>query len=181
MDRTMKREQFALAALSLGLLIAVGPQRLSAKERPGSVDSSDPTFRLFQAVDSSKAGKLTQFYVIAGVYRDPATPNEESQHILRVDYDKARGFGRLQIVVRSVGKIQPDQMKAYSPKELFEFGLSDQEKYMKSEAGPFGKPGDMYLRAVPDRPLASVPISDENRRNYEQFLTQHLLPALEKK
>lgn len=181
MDRTTTVEKFALAALCLGLMVAVAPLRLSAKERPVSVDSSDPTFRLFQAVDSSKAGKLTEFYVIACVYKDPATPNEESQHILRVDYDKSRGFGKLQIVVRSVGKIQPDQMKAYTPKDFFEFGLSDQEKYMKSEAGPFGRPGDMYLRAPADRPLASSPISDETRKNYEEFLTHHLIPALEKK
>lgn len=181
MDGNSRTKRTTILALLVSFLTGAALQDVSAKDKPTPVDPNDPTFRFFQAVDASKAGKLTEFYVVAGVYKDPATPNEESQHILKIDYDKMRAFGKLQIVVRSVGKIQPDQMRAYTPKEFFEFGLADQEKYMKSDAGPFGRPGDMYLRSVTDRPLSSAPISDEIRKNYELLLTQHLLPALEKK
>jgi hypothetical protein len=154
---------------------------LSAKEKVAYVDPNDPTFRLYQTLDTARSGKLTDFYVIADVYKDPANPNEELQHILRAEYDKARGFGKLAIFVRSVGKIQPDQLKTYTAKEFYEFGLSDQEKYMKSDAGAFGKTGDVYLRTDTDRPLASAPITDEVKRSYELIVTQHLLPAIEKK
>jgi hypothetical protein len=154
---------------------------LSAKEKAAYVDPNDPTLRFFQLADSSKGGKVTELYVVAGVYRDPARPNEEDQQILKVDYDKAKVFGKLQIVVRSVGKIDSEQIKVYSPKDFFGFGLSDQIKFIKTEAGPFGKPGDMYLQSMPDRPLSSSPITDEVRRSYETLVTEHLLPALEKK
>jgi hypothetical protein len=156
-------------------------QMLFAKEKSVYLDPNDPTLRLFQTIDNSHNGRVTDFYVIADVYRDPANPNEELQHILKADYDKNRGFGKLHVYVRSVGKIQPEQLKTYTAKEFYEFGLSDQEKYMKSEPGVFGKAGDVYLRASSDRPLASMPVTDEVRKNYERLVTQHLLPALEKK
>jgi hypothetical protein len=154
---------------------------LTAKEKSAPVDPNDPTLRLFQKADAIQGGKLTEFYIVGDVYRDPANPNEDSQRILRVEYDKSRMFGKLQIVVRSVGKIQPDQMKAYTAKDFYGFGLSDQAKFIKSDPGPFGKPGDMYLQSQPDRPLSSVPITDDVRRTYETLVTEHLLPALDKK
>ncbi len=152
-----------------------------AKEKVTPVDPNDPTLRLFQLLDSNRGGKLTDFYVIADIYKDPTNPNEELQHILKADYDKTRQFGKFQVLVRSVGRIQPDQMKTYTAKEFYDFGLADQEKFMKSEPGPFGKSGDIYLRAGEDRPLATAPITDEVRKNYEMFVSQHLLRALEKK
>jgi hypothetical protein len=154
---------------------------LLAKEKTPPVDPNDPTLRLFQALDNNRGGKLTDFYLIADVYKDPAGGSEEFQHILKAEYDKNRLFGKLQICVRSVGKILPDQMKTYTAKEFYDFGLMDQAKYMKSEPGEFGRGGDMYLRAVEDRPLASAPVTDEVRKSYELFVTQHLLPAIEKK
>jgi hypothetical protein len=154
---------------------------LLAKDKTPPVDSNDPTFRLFQALDNNRGGKLTDFYLIADVYKDPAGGSEEFQHILKADYDKNRAFGKLQIYVRSVGKILPDQLKTYTVKELYDFGLMDQAKYMKSEPGEFGRSGDIYLRAVEDRPLATTPVTDEVRKSYELFVTQHLLPAIEKK
>ena len=164
-----------------GCLAGTFQPALSAKDKPAYVDPNDPTLRFFQVADSSKGGKVTELYVVAGVYRDPAAPNQEDQQILKVDYDKTKMFGKLQIVVRSVGKIDPEQMKAYSAKDFFGFGLSDQIKFIKTEAGPFGKPGDMYLQSMPDRPLSSSPITDDVRKNYETLVTVHLLPALEKK
>ena len=181
MEKTFRTKRTALLACLVSVMVACGAQGLSAGDKPAPVDPSDPTLRLFQVLDSSRGGKLTEFYLVADVYKDPADPKDEAQHILKVDYDKARAFGKFQIVVRSVGKIHSDQMKTYTPKEFFEFGLADQEKYMRSNPGPFGKPGDLYLKAAADRPLASEPISDGIRKNYELLVTHYLLPALEKK
>lgn len=167
-----------LLAVGFAGILSLG---LSAKEKSAYVDPNDPTLRLFQTMDNTRSGKVSDFYVIADVYKDPSNPNEEFQHILKADYDKSRGFGKLYIFVRSVGKIQPDQLKTYTAKEFYEFGLSDQEKYMKSEPGVFGKTGDVYLRADADRPLASTPVTDEIRKSYEFYVTQHLMPALVKK
>ena len=154
---------------------------LLAKEKIPPVDPNDPTLRLFQALDTNRGGKLTDFYLIADVYKDPAGGSEEFQHILKAEYYKTRLFGKLQIYVRSVGKILPDQMKTYTVKEFYDFGLMDQAKYMKTDPGEFGRSGDIYLRAVEDRPLASTPVTDEVRKSYELFVTQYLLTAIEKK
>jgi len=177
----LRTRTLAMTTLLAGVLVNCAIPLGLAKEKAPPVDTNDPTYRLYQLLDNNRAGKLTDFYLLADVYRDPANPKEELQHILKADYDKARMFGKLQILVRSVGKILPDQLKAYSTKELFDFGLSDQEKYMKTEPGAFGKSGDVYLKATADGPLASTPVTDEIRKSYELFVTQHLLPALEKK
>lgn len=184
MNTELKWHRFAVGAL-LACSLAAGPLSALASgkddHKPAPVDPNDSTLRLFQAIDSLKGGKLVDFCVVGDVYKDPALPNEDSQHILKVEYDKAKMFGKLQFVVRSVGKLHPDQMKAYTTKELFEFGLSDQAKFIKTEAGAFGRPGDMYLQSMPDRPLSSAPITDEVRKKYEAFVTEWLLPAVEKK
>ena len=171
---------FALLATCLAG-ISASVSLCKDKDKAPPLDPNDPTVRFFQTADDLRGGKLSEFYVVADVYHDPALPNEQSQHVLKVDYDKAKVFGKLQIVVRSVGKIQPEQMKAYTAKEIFEFGLSDQAKFMKSEPGPFGKPGDMYLVAPADRPLASAPITEPVRSRYESFVSEFLLPAMAKK
>ena len=180
MENSLRRIRTTIYPCLVGAAVAFSLHVLSAGDDPSSVDSSDSTLRLFKKLDSTKGGKLKDFYLVADVYKDPANPEMDAQHILKVDYDKALAFGKFQIVVRSVGKIHADQMKAYTPKEFFEFGLADQEKYMRSNPGPLGKPGDMYLKATADRPLASEPITDEVRKNYERLVGQYLLPALEK-
>ena len=168
--------------LCVGLALVGGlAAPLLAKDKTPPIDPNDPTLRLFQALDTNRGGKLTDFYLIADVYKDPAGGSEEFQHILKAEYDKTRVFGKFQIYVRSVGKILPDQLKTYSAKEFYDFGLMDQAKYMKTDPGEFGRSGDIYLRAVEDRPLATTPVTDEVRKSYELFLTQYLLPAIEKK
>ncbi len=154
--------------------------RLLAKEKTPTIDPDDATYRLFQFLDAKRGGKLTDFYVVADVYRDPENLSQEQQHILRADYDKDRGFGKLSLYVRSVGKITPAQMETYTAKDFYEFGLEDLEKFMKTEPGPLGKPGDVYLRAGGGQPLQSFPVTDEVRKTYDAYLTQYLLPALEK-
>lgn len=154
---------------------------LYGKEKPKPIDPNDPTFQLYQFIDTARGGKLADFYVVGDVYKDSTTPNEEFQHILRLNYDKTRGFGKLNLYVRSVGKIAPDQLRAYTPKDFYEFGVTDAEKFVKTDPGPFGKAGDVYLRAQDDRPLATAPITEEIRKVYESYLVQSVLPALQKK
>ncbi len=184
----MRRKGLALflgaAALVAWLALDLTGSRathLDAKEKTQPVGPDDVTFRLYQLLDTSHAGKLTEFYILADSYKDPKSSGEELQHILRAQYDKNRGFGRFNLYVRSVAKMDPEQLKAYTPKQVYEFGVADSEKFVKTDPGPFGRPGDMYLRAEGDRPLASSPITDDVRKTYETFLTQFVLPALEKK
>lgn len=165
-----------LAAAPSGFFVGL----LSAKDKQPPPDPNDPTYRLYQLLDTKRGGKLSEYYVIADVYNDPKNPDIQNQHILRADYDKNRGFGKLNLHVRSVGKINSRQMETYSPKEFYEFGLMDLEKFLKTEPGPLGKPGDVYLRAHDDQPLHSTEVTDDIRKQYEGFLTQYLLPALEK-
>ncbi|MBZ5543050.1 MAG: hypothetical protein LAO07_05145 [Acidobacteriia bacterium] len=180
------KQRFPAARLFLApLFLAVAGGALSpslrAKDKTPPIDPNDPTLRLYQLLDDTRGGKLADFYLIADVYKNPDNTDEDLQHILRVEYDKAHVFGKLNIYVRSISKIQPEQMKIYTAKEFYDFGLSDLEKFVKTEPGPFGKPADMYLRAGNDRPLATAPITDEVRKAYESFLTQYLSPALQKK
>lgn len=181
MIRRIPKPLQALAALLVAGLLAAPSGSLNAKEKVPAVSPDDPAFRLFQLLDNSRGGKLADFYVIADVYKDPKNPGDELQHILRAEYDKNRGFAKLNLYVRSVGKIAPEQLRAYTPKQFYEFGISDQEKYVKTEVGPLGRPGDLYLRAEEDRPLATTPVTDDARKVFEMFLTQYVIPALEKK
>jgi hypothetical protein len=184
MKRNVSRVFVTVSALVVWLIATPcgqfgGP--LLAKDKKRAVDPNDPTYRLYQLLDTTRGGRLADFYIIADVYKDSGDPGMQQQHILRVDYDKNRGFGRLSVYVRSVGKINPKQMQAYTPKDFYEFGLVDLEKFLKTDAGPLGKPGDVYLRAEGEQPLHSVPVTDEVRKEYDFFLTQYLVPALEKK
>lgn len=173
-------------ALTITVLLAahlfgIRANYLLAKEKLPPVGPDDATLRLFHLLDTSRGGKLADFYILADVYRDPTNPNDEFQHVLRAEYDKNRGFGKLNLHVRAVGKMAPEQLKSYTPKEIYEFGVADAEKFVKTEPGSFGRPGDVYLRAEGERPLASAPVTDEVRKVYETFILQHLLPALEKR
>ncbi|HEV2352403.1 MAG TPA: hypothetical protein VG028_21415 [Terriglobia bacterium] len=155
----------------------------SAKEKPAPVDPNDPTVRLFQLLDETRDGKLSDFYVLADVYKDKtsANPEAEFQHVLSVDYDKNRSFGKLNIHVRTLDKLAPEQLKTYTAKQIYDFGDDDSEKFVKSEPGPLGRQGDMYLRATADRPLNDTPITDDVRKAYEFYITQYIIPALQKK
>jgi len=152
-----------------------------AKEKTPAVSPNDLTLRLYQLLDGSYGGKLSDFYVLGDVYKDPKTPDKELQHIFKAEYDKARGFGKFGLYVRSVDKLTPGQLKDYTLQKIYEFGNEDVEKFSKTDPGPFGKTGDLYLQATPDGPLATAPITDEVRKEYEAYITQWLLPALEKK
>lgn len=154
---------------------------LSAKQKPDAVDTNDATLRLYQLLDGSYGGKLEDFYLLADIYPDPKTPGQELQRVLRLEYDKARTFGKMKLYVRNVAKMQPEQLKSYSPKMVYEFGVEDTEKFVKTEPGQFGKIGDLYLLSTEEHPLATSPITDGARKTYTRLLNDHLLPALQKK
>jgi len=153
-----------------------------AKDKPVPVDPNDATVRLFQLLDSSHDGKLSDFYILADLYKDKTSsdPNHELQHVLSVDYDKGRGFGKLNIHVRTLDKLGPEQLKTYTAKQIFDFGDYDSEKFVKSVAGPLGQLGDVFLQATADHPLQDTPITDDVRREYDLFVNQFIIPALQK-
>jgi hypothetical protein len=176
------RPSFSLLATFCVLLSTVGlPLLHLAKEKTPAVSPDDLTLRLFQLLDTSYGGKLSEFYFIGDVYRDPKIPDKELQHIFKGEYEKDRAFGRLRLYVRSVDKLTPGQLKDYTPKQVYEFGEADVEKFTKTDPGPFGKTGDLYFQATPEGALAAAPITDEVRKEYETYIAQWLLPALEKK
>lgn len=141
-------------------------------------EGNDTTSRLFQLIDDAYGGKLEE-YVLADAYTDPAS-GEEFRHVLRVDYDKSRTFGRLNLYVRGVGKMTPQQLSSYTPQQIYDFGEIDLEKFIKSAPGPFGQPGDLYLRSSEAGPLTREPVTGEARKQYDDLVTQYLVPALEK-
>jgi len=176
------RPSFYLIAAFCALLSTGGlPGLHFAKEKIPPVSPDDLTLRLFQFLDSSYGGKLSDFYLVGDVYKDPKTPDKELQHIFKAEYEKGRAFGRLTLYVRSVDKLTEGQLKDYTPKQIYEFGDQDVEKFTKTDPGPFGKSGDLYFQATENGPLATAPITEEARKEYETYVAQWLLPALEKK
>ena len=176
------------AVLMMGTLFSTGSAAgIAGKEKGQGKDNTpamlenDPTYRLFQLLDTTRGGKLADFYVIADLYKNPQNPQEEFQRVARVVYDKDHAFGKLTLFLRSVAKMDAGQMSTYTPKQIYEFGESDTEKYTKTEAGPFGGKGDLYFRATDIGALTVVPITEEVQRTYETLLTQYILPALGKK
>ncbi len=170
----------AMSAILLALVVSENRgTHAYAKDKIQRADADDATYRLFQLLDASQGGKLADFCILAEIYKNK--DGQEFQHVLRVDYDKNRAFGKLKLSVRGVAKLAPEQLQAYSSKQIYEFGETDLEKFVKTEAGPFGRPGDIYLRAGEDSPLAESPITDDVRGSYEFFVTQYVLPALQKK
>jgi hypothetical protein len=151
------------------------------KEKTPAVSPDDLTLRLFQLLDGSYGGKLSEFYLIGDIYKDPKIPDKELQHVFKAEYEKDRAFGRFRLYVRSVDKLTPGQLKEYTPKQVYEFGELDVEKFTKTDPGPFGKTGDVFFLAIQDGPLAAAPITDEVRKEYETYISQWLLPALQKK
>ena len=165
------------------LVLACGSAgRLNAKDKSTQVNSNDATARLYNLLDSKFNGKLDDFYVLADVFNDPKNPGQTQQHVLRVEYNKDRGFGKLSVRVRTVAQLSPEQLKTYSPKQIYEFGETDSAKFTKTDPGSFGKPGDVYLEAAPDgSPVAIVTVTPEVQAQFQRFVTDYLQPALEKK
>jgi len=176
--RKMKGSVVFLAAISL---LAVAMPSAWARRKKAAVGPDDPSYRLYQLLDDSYEGKLSDFYLLADVYADPQDPATQLQRVLRVDYDKGSYFGRFRIYVRSVGKLTPAQLKTYNVKQIYQFGESDGAEFEKIDPGPLGGTGDLYLKATNEGSLAPAPVTDEARQEYETLITKYILPALQKK
>ena len=179
----MRGKVFTLlvAAALFSTLSAVG---VAAKEKGQGkevINENDPAYRLFQLLDATRAGKLTDFFVIADLYKNPQNPQDELQRIVRVEYDKNHAFGKLVLYSRSVAKMDPVQMSTYSPKQIYEFAESDMEKFTKTDPGPFGGKGDVYFHITDIGALSTAPITPEVQQTYDMLLTRYILPALGKK
>jgi hypothetical protein len=182
--RTHARTPVIIGGAVFALLVLGGgdPGRLGAKEKAPQVGPDDPTVRRYNHLDSKYNGKMGDLYVLADVFNDPKNPGQAQQHVLRVDYGKDRGFGKLNIHVRTVAQLTPEQLKTYSPKQIYEFGETDGAKFTKTDPGTFGRAGDVYFQPPTDgAALATAPATPEVQAQYERFVTQYLLPALEKK
>lgn len=182
--RTSAREPLVISGIVLTLLVLGGGNagRLGAKERGPQYDSNDPTYRLYNLLDSKFNGKLDEFIVLADVFNDPKNPGQPQQHVLRVDYSKDRAFGKLTIRVRTVAQLSPEQLKSYSPKEVYEFAETESAKFTKTDPGSFGKTGDLYFQPTSEGgALGTVPPTPEAESQYELFVSHFLIPALEKK
>ena len=176
----MKRIRFLAFFLAVVSLVFLAPTSAPAKRDNPTVSPDDPTYQLYQLLDNSYGGKLKEFYVLANIYNDPEKPDNQLQYVLSVEYDKSRYFGRLRILVRSVGKLTPEQLKTYSPKQIYGFGEQDEEEFNKTDPGPLGQKGDLFLRATSLGPLAPASITDEVRKQYDSFITKYIMPALKK-
>lgn len=168
-------------AVLMGALIAVcaAPSAL-ARKRKGPVYSG-ATGQLYRLLDNSYGGKLADFYLLADVYQDPKKPGNELQHVLSVTYNRNLFFGRFVVEVRSIDKPTPAQLKTYTPEQMFKFAETDSEKFEKTQSGPLGTQGDLYLRSKDNGVLAPAPITDEVRTEFDNFITKYILPAVKKK
>jgi hypothetical protein len=180
-----KAQAFGIAVGVVVTLLFLGTcnlGRLGAKEKTAPIGPSDPTFRLYSLLDSKYNGKLDDIFLLSDVTSDPKNPDQSQQHVLRVDYSKDRAFGKLIIHVRTVSQLTPEQLKAYSPKQIYDYAETDSAKFTKTDPGPFGRPGDVYFEPSADGgAMGTVTITPEIQAAYERFVSQYLLPILEKK
>lgn len=171
-----------LAALVIAIISALPlsarPRKHKDKDK-GEAAANDVTSRLYQIADQSLEGKFS-FYLLAGVYTDPAKPGVQYQRVLRVVYDKDLYFGRFAIHVRSVSKLTPDQLAAYTPEDIFNYGNADTAEFEKISPGRFGRTGDLYLASSNGGPLAAASITPEVQSEYEKLVTDYILPEVEK-
>ena len=179
---TSMRTLLIIIGTGFTLLALGGGGCLGAKEKGSQIGPNDATVRLYSLLDSKYSGKLEGYYVLADVVNDPKNPGQAQQHVLLVEYNKDRAFGKLNIHVRTVAQLSPEQLKTYNPKQIYEFAESDSAKFTKTDPGPFGKPGDLYFEPTSSGgALATVTSTPEVQAQYDHFVTQYLLPALEKK
>jgi len=173
---TLKRKLGLGAALCLILGIMVKPAPGLSSSHKG--DDNGLTAQLYQLLDKLPNGKLDDVYLLADMYTDPS--GDQDRHVLRIDYDKSRAFGRLAIYVRSVGKMTPEQLSSYTPQQIYDFGEIDLMKFVKTDPGAFGERGDIYLESSDTEALHTTNVTDAARKSYEFFVSQYIIPALEK-
>jgi len=180
----MRKSNLLIICSIFSILLVLGSsiQRMESKDKTSPTNPNDPTFRLFGLLDSKFNGKLEDFCVLADLVNDPKNPGQQVQRVIRIEYNKDKGFGKLSLHLRTVAALTPEQLKAYSPKQTYDFAEVDVAKYTKSEAGSFGRPGDVYFEASSEGgPLVTAAVTPEVQSQYELLVNQYVLPALEKK
>jgi hypothetical protein len=175
MSAVHERTRWGAVLLILAAASSAAPSRIAFSREK---ESDAATTQLFQILNTSYGGKVEHFCLLADTYTDAS--GQQYRHVLRVDYDKSRVFGRLNLYVRSVGSMTQDQLATYTPQQIYDFGESDQEKFVKTDTGPFGEKGDLYLQAEGDGPLHSTAVTSDARKHYSDFLSQYVIPALQK-
>ena len=180
---TNKRINGFIAATFLMLAaFATCAEPLFAKERTLSGNPNDPAFRLFSLLDAKYNGKVDDFCLLGDLVSDPKNPGQQLQRVIRVEYNKDRAFGKLNLHVRTVAQLTPEQLKAYTAKQTYDFAETDVAKFTKSDLGSFGKQGDVYFEASADGgPLSTATVTPAVQNQFETLVTQFVLPALEKK
>jgi hypothetical protein len=149
-----------------------------ARHKENLANPDDPTVRLFQLLDDSYGGKLTDFRVIADAYANPTQLGQMFQHVLQVNYDKGRFYGRLTISVRGVSQLTPEQLKQYTAQEIYGFG-SEVAKFEKINSGPSAKRRPLFPANRPRHPRAG-PRYRYCQTSVRSVPTQYIPPALEK-
>ena len=168
--------------LVFAILICVGGVTLMGKDKTPPVGPDDPTVRLYGLLDSKYNGKLDDFCLLADTINDPANQGQTQQHVLRVSYAKTRAFGKLVIFVRTVSQLTPEQLKTYTPAQIFDFAETDSAKFTKTDPGSFGRAGDLYFQPTsPGGPLGTATVTPDVDAQYERLINQFILPALDKK
>jgi hypothetical protein len=175
----MRRIDLLSLVLGAVVLAAGNTGLLRAKDKTPAVNPNDPTYKLYARLDSGHNGKLDEFYFLADEFKDSEHPGETWQHVILAEYNKSLFFGKFKMTVHSISKPTPDQLKVYTVKALYDFG-SDSEKFAKINPGPLGQEGDLYMVAKGDNPMKSAPITPDVQAEYEKYVSQYLLPALEK-
>lgn len=187
----MLKRNFGRGALVMAVALAIvagcvtpalqARPRKRKKEKNSTVSANDPTAKLFQVLNDSYSGKVSDLYILADVYSDASDPSQQYQRVLKVDYNKDAYFGRLAIHVRSVGKMTAEQLAIYTPQQIYKFGGSDGEVFDKTNPGPFGaETGDVFLSAADNGPLRTSEITDAVTAEYNNLVTQYILPAVQK-
>ena len=176
-----KKKQLVVIVATMILIAVAVPSAWAKKKKSRSANPDDPTNKVYQILDDSYGGKLTDYYLLADLYTDPQNPSKQLQHVIRVDYNKDRFFGKFRIYVRSVGELTPAQLTTYNVKQIYDFGESDEAEFEKINPGPLGETGDLYLKATANGPLASAPVTDQASEEYDMLITKYILPALQKK
>ncbi len=182
--KTKARIRGIIGGAILTLLILGGSNagRLGAKDKTPPVGPDDPTLRLYNLLDSKYNGKLEDYYVLADTVNDPKNPGQTQQHVLRIDYSKDRAFGKLLVYVRTVAQLSPEQLKSYSPKQIYDYAETESAKYTKTDPGSFARQGDVYFEPASEGgPMKTTPPTPEAEAEYDRLVSQHILPALEKK
>jgi hypothetical protein len=180
--RTGARTLLIAGSAVLLMLGGANVGHLSGKEKTPQISPDDPTLRLYNLLDSKFNGKLSDFILLADVANDPKNPGQPQQHILSVEYNKDRSFGKLIIHVRTVAQLTPEQLKTYTPKQIYDFAETDSGKFTKTDPGPFGRPGDVYVEPTAEGgAMGTVAVTPEVQAQYELFVTRYIQSALEKK